>query len=381
MRTLLIVATIAIVLTPGAARAQSAFPPWMANGLVRSLDAKERAYFGQPLLDVVAAMNKAAQANHQAACTVEVTTPDGAPPTAADVVQEEGRLTPAGIEPLTWDVPVMCSGFEAVVSLSAAPADAAPQKRTDALSDVTVSGRRLVISEAAGPAPSEAEEAASPELVRPHTIEIRFDRKVPNPQSAIDADAARAALNAVKPSRTRPSPAVEVDRLKGDATERANAEKSVIAYLLGREGHREKTFVVGTTWRGGLPVEAEAMLPQFAPEILSSAIADYRSRNMESQAIAEDLAIPNSSVTLVPEERLRSYFEDGNLAAGWARFREAYGDDRLFTFSRVGFSHDLSQAVVFMGYQGTRVGIGSLYFLARQANGWHLLYQLRLNVS
>src|SRR5205085_2391371 len=128
-----------------------------------------------------------------------------------------------------------------------------------------------------------------------------------------------------------------------------------------------------STWRGGLPAEAEQVLPRLAPELLGSAISDYREKNRDSQPLPSEFRIDGTEVVLLSEDAIRSQFHGTSTAQGWGKFRQSYGESQLYTFSRVGISHDLSQAVVFMGYQGARIGTGSVYFLHREGRTWRVL--------
>jgi hypothetical protein len=380
---------VALATFPWAGQAGTTFPQWMSNGLVRSLDVRERTYFGKPLADVVAAIDSVSRAKQHGACVAQTVSGEtSSNPKPADLIRDQGRLTPKGVAPMSWEVAVACPEFKVEVALSGDPVViggdtgvGAPQG-----SDVFVGPRQLVIGEfslhtTGASADTQQTLDELPSLVRPRAITIRYEKSPGKPADFIDLEAARAAQASVKPSPPRSPPAVEVEEIRGTDDDRRKAESSVYSFLLGRSGKHAHTLVVDTTWRGSLPAEAEQVLPEVAPELLGSAIADYRARNQESQPLPTDLVVPGSAVTRIDEATLKTYFQAGTGPEGWERFRKQFGEDAMYTFSRAGFSHDLSQAVVFMGFQGAHVGTGSLYFLLRQGQNWRVLYQLRLSVS
>lgn len=397
-RTTLLALLVCLLAPLAATAATPSFPSWMSNGLYRQMSEKERAFFGKPLADVVKAMDKAAQDKSHGHCTAELSSGDPADhDKPSSWLRDQGKLTPGGLAPSSWEVPVSCPGLHAVISLSpttlavvAEPGD----KPTPAGADVFSSTGRLVIGDfiiatsrslkVPPPTSNDVNGAAwsdMPSLAKPVAIQIRADHSTGDVADFIDINAARAALSGVQAPPTRSPPAVESDEQQGDAATVRETEATILAYLAGRNGPRKKIVIADSTWRGGLPAEAEAVLPRIAPEILGSAIVSYRERNRESQPIPANLSVPGSTVVLVAESTLRNYFQKGNEAQGWTKFSAAYGDPQLLTFSRVGLSHDLSQAVVFQGYQGARIGTGSLLFLRREANAWRVMYTLRLWVE
>jgi hypothetical protein len=369
----------------------------MSNGIYRVMNEKERAYFGKPLADVVLAMDKVAQEKHQGHCVAELSSGDAADMSKpAAWLRDQGKLTPAGLAPSSWEVPVACPGLHAVITLSPVTLTVVPEpgdKPTGVGADVFTTAGHLVIGDfiIATTRTPKAEErpkgpladawADMPALAKPVAIQIRAEQAPGDLVDYIDLDSARAALANMKAPPPRSNPAVESEEQRADEGTLRRAEESVIAYLAGRNGPKKTVVIADTSWRGGLPSEAEAVLPGIAPEILASAIVDYREKNRESKPISKNLNVPGTTVALVSEEALRSYFQEGSMAQGWQKFSAAYGDTQLLTFSRVGLSHDLSQAVVFQGYQGPRIGVGSLLFLRREADTWRLMYQLRLWVE
>jgi hypothetical protein len=388
---------VAAVIPVTPASAQTRFPLWMGPGLLRTLGQRERAYFGKPLADVVVAMNKG-PAGRDGACTAESQT--GEPANAsrpATFISDQGRLTPFGIAPLYWQVKVTCPHLKAVVSLSASPVEVAPaegEKTPGTGDDVFESSRRFVIGEFAlaqgarsstgDESPPQADDRAlvdPPWLARPVAIQIEAAKLPKDVRAAIDVASARTALASVAKSPARPAPAVESEVAEDDRVDPSELEASVFAYLIGRDNKRRQAVVVSRTWRGSLPSQAEDVLPGIAPDLLSSAITNYRRRNEESTEFPANVRVPKTKIVIAPEATLSRYFETGSRAEGWARFRKDFGDDQLFTFSRAGFSSDQTQAVVFMGYQGEGVGTSSIYFLQRDGKSWRLMYQLRVSVS
>ena len=74
---------------------------------------------------------------------------------------------------------------------------------------------------------------------------------------------------------------------------------------------------------------------------------------------------------------LRLWKGAGANCQEWAKFHAAFGTGPLVTFSRVGLSDDLTQAVVVMQREDCAWGRRELFILNRtSSNGWAVLYWL-----
>jgi len=114
----------------------------------------------------------------------------------------------------------------------------------------------------------------------------------------------------------------------------------------------------------------------------TSTIENYLERNK----ISEKIAIPTdvgSKHLLVGKKELASVFRKGEFDMGWTRFYKKYPDSTgLIFFSKVGFSSDHNQAMLYAGRQcGGLCGSGSYLLLNKRNGKWVVEKDMGLWVS
>jgi hypothetical protein len=101
----------------------------------------------------------------------------------------------------------------------------------------------------------------------------------------------------------------------------------------------------------------------------SSLVDSYRSRNATSYTLGPNLDV-EQDYTMLPQEEFEKIFLKGGPV--WARFQAEYPKaSGMVTFSRVGFSKDMDEALALMGYRcGDLCGAGGLYLLVKKDGNW-----------
>ncbi|MEO1074566.1 MAG: hypothetical protein AAFX41_01225 [Bacteroidota bacterium] len=113
----------------------------------------------------------------------------------------------------------------------------------------------------------------------------------------------------------------------------------------------------------------DALPPDLSP-LSEQTWSDFVRRNAEPAEIATSLPVPDV-LDLVREDTIRSIFADG-ASDGWRAFRSRYPDATGFAVvSRVGFSPDSTEALVFASFScGPTCGSGQYVQLQRRGNRW-----------
>ena len=117
------------------------------------------------------------------------------------------------------------------------------------------------------------------------------------------------------------------------------------------------------------------------PCLSVKAFASFFQRNVRPSSLQTTAPVPKDWRVLAKEtinKPFRSKSPDG-----WEVFRQRYPDSNgSVRFSRVGFSDDGAQAIVYVDYRwGWVGGEGYLYVLQKSATGWQILYRDKLWVS
>jgi hypothetical protein len=122
--------------------------------------------------------------------------------------------------------------------------------------------------------------------------------------------------------------------------------------------------------------ELAQQLPGLAPETLASLGA----RNSRSEPVRPDMALPFRYVLISPEEERAIFQSDGG---GWDEFYRRYPNAQgIMRLSRVGFSGDVTQAVVYVGNQSHYLaGAGYYYLLARENGAWRVVTSVMTWIS
>lgn len=101
-----------------------------------------------------------------------------------------------------------------------------------------------------------------------------------------------------------------------------------------------------------------------------AALDDFEARNQQSVTIENRFHLEPSRVELIDLAEIHDLF--GENGSGWKGFYGKYPDaGGIVTFSRVGFSRDRTQAVVYVGVQSNWLaGYGQLVMLVRDGDKW-----------
>ena len=146
-------------------------------------------------------------------------------------------------------------------------------------------------------------------------------------------------------------------------------EYAVYMAILGKE---TKSFVVRNESNLLNFLEREeVLLEEDFKELKSETREDFQSKNKTSSKLERKFPT-KAKYTLISQEELAKIF-GGNL--NWSNFHKKYPDTGGFsTFSRVGFSKDGLQALVFVGWScGGLCGEGNYYFLKKENGEWKVV--------
>jgi len=191
--------------------------------------------------------------------------------------------------------------------------------------------------------------------------------------SRLDIQGLLKKLKSVRVLPPAAAPPPEVERAWSPA-EREAEEKRVVATLL-EQVFGERPLIV---FREGAPQiryrfgERSSAYLHLARDLRASLLEDF------DRVLAESTLPPlPKHGRVVPDAATAPLFET-NVEAGWAEFRKRYpGSPGKVTISRVGFSADRTQAMVFLGYQnGGLSGSYDVYILGRSERGWTVLYEI-----
>lgn len=107
-------------------------------------------------------------------------------------------------------------------------------------------------------------------------------------------------------------------------------------------------------------------------------IADFNKKNGQAYSFKGDSFAPRKNSFISKSQMEEIFKNDG----GWDTFRKIYGRIGIAQFSRVGFSSDKTQAVIYQGIQEDWLaGGGSLLFLMKENGAWVVKAAARLWVS
>jgi len=112
-------------------------------------------------------------------------------------------------------------------------------------------------------------------------------------------------------------------------------------------------------------------LKQNFDELNPETIEDFKSKNKESSRLEKKFPTKNTYV-LISDEELKKFFDKG---LNWEGFYKKYPKSGGFSaFSRVGFSADGKQALVFVAQScGGLCGEGNYYFLKNENGEWKVI--------
>ncbi len=112
-------------------------------------------------------------------------------------------------------------------------------------------------------------------------------------------------------------------------------------------------------------------LKQNFDELKPETIEDFKSKNKESSRLEKKFPTKNNYV-LISDEELKKFFDK---RLNWEGFYKKYPKSGGFsTISRVGFSNDGRQALVFVAHScGGLCGEGNYYFLKNNNGEWKVI--------
>ncbi len=145
-------------------------------------------------------------------------------------------------------------------------------------------------------------------------------------------------------------------------------EYTVYMAILGRNSEmfivRDRSSVDDFGGNGG-------DLKQSFDELKSETLEDFNSKNKESSRLEKKFPTKNTYV-LISDEEIKKFFDK---RLDWEGFYKKYPkSDGFSTFSRVGFSTDGKQALVFAAQScGGLCGEGNYYFLKNENSEWKII--------
>lgn len=125
---------------------------------------------------------------------------------------------------------------------------------------------------------------------------------------------------------------------------------------------------VGISPNESLDSETEYIRKELGAAIESETLDDYRAKNRQPIQLAQDFALDVPYVLLSEAEVAEVFEQDG----GWAQFYTIYPDSQgIMTLSRVGFSAQMDEALVYIGNQADyRAGRGYYVLLTKKEGVW-----------
>lgn len=156
---------------------------------------------------------------------------------------------------------------------------------------------------------------------------------------------------------------------------------TLIQGIYGRTDGRPLTILSETTAsklpKSDLADTLHKVAESFPGGISSEAVNDFLGKNLESRSLAKlNTAFEHK---LISKEDLDRIFQKGG---GWAEYYANYNARGIIELSRVGFSDNMDQALVYTGIQsGLKTGIGYYVLLTKENNTWTLKYKTEVWVS
>jgi len=117
--------------------------------------------------------------------------------------------------------------------------------------------------------------------------------------------------------------------------------------------------------------------------LLPETIKDFNEKNSIPVSI-ECKFPPDSHCTLLSRAEIKNLwnFDNENATDKWDAFKAKYGTDHYYTTSRIGFSNDRSQGLVFVSSTcGSTCADGTYYFLVQENGRWKVTDKKRIWVS
>ncbi|HEY6331136.1 MAG TPA: hypothetical protein VI756_17545 [Blastocatellia bacterium] len=124
----------------------------------------------------------------------------------------------------------------------------------------------------------------------------------------------------------------------------------------------------------------ETFMNNVSADLSRETVEDYIDKGRGSRQI-ELRSMPGVEFVLLDQSIIATFFQRG--PDGWTDLKAKYpGIGGIFTFSRVGFNHEMNQALVYAGWScGPLCGHGDFFFLEKHAGAWTIKKQYSLWIS
>jgi hypothetical protein len=114
-----------------------------------------------------------------------------------------------------------------------------------------------------------------------------------------------------------------------------------------------------------------SLLERLTP-LTRETVEDFRARNAQPSELSDKFGL-EVTINFISKDEIKKIFEKrDDKYDGWEAFRKKYpGAGSIITLSRVGFSQDKSQALIFVGYQCDWLcGQGNYILLTKKGGDW-----------
>jgi hypothetical protein len=167
------------------------------------------------------------------------------------------------------------------------------------------------------------------------------------------------------------------------APEPKASELDVLVSFLGQEFNscvsNDTPLVIADTFSSVIPLERDSqmeaiksLLSQASDQVPSDLIRDFCDKNAKSQLVWPDLQKHLKVIFLSQREEESLFSARGDKHDGWNKFYTKYPKSPgIITVSRIGFNHNGTMAMIYLGWQGNWLdGAGQIYVLRKQNGKW-----------
>lgn len=224
-------------------------------------------------------------------------------------------------------------------------------------------------------------DTAKPPATGP-VLAIRFDcgTAAKDAALALDEDVLVQALQGLRPITKAPAfNGAEPPKPTATAQSQSATEREVLSSVVRHVFGDRPLLVVSEPEPISIKVS-----PATREELLASAPNLRPSLFREFERVLRaggTTALPEKAKVIANAESDKLF--EVNVREGWKEFKRRYpGAPGILTLSRVGFSFDMQQAIVYVGWQeDALVGQGTVYILEKSEEGWSILYSSILWMS
>ena len=138
-------------------------------------------------------------------------------------------------------------------------------------------------------------------------------------------------------------------------------------------------LVIADTFSSVIPLERDSqmeaiksLLSQASDQVPLDLIRDFCDKNVKAQIVWPDLQKHLKVVFLSQQEEKSLFSARREKHDGWDKFYTKYPKSPgIITLSRIGFNHDGTMAMIYLGWQGGWLaGEGQIYVLRKQNGKW-----------